>query len=60
MVFQMVQSQHIMSFAGPVALDLNPVFKVMELYGVEDQKRCLELVLLAYSTVQEQRRLNTQ
>ena len=44
----MVQGQHIMGPRGPAELNLIPVFKVMEMRGIEDKERCLELIQTVY------------
>ena len=47
-IYSIVQDQHIMGYGGPVELNLIPVFKMMEMRGVEDKERCLELIRMAY------------
>lgn len=47
-VFNEVNDQHIMAFGGPIALNLIPVFKVMDRMGIENQMSCIRKVKTAY------------
>ena len=47
-IYQMIQDQHIMGPRGPVELNLIPVLQVMEMRGVQNQERCLNLIRLVY------------
>lgn len=49
-VFLRVRDQHIMGEGGPVAINIEPIFKVMDIVGVEsrDKLDCLDLVMAAY------------
>ena len=47
-VFLTVKDQHIMGAGGPIALNLEPVFRLMDLLSIKDQERCLGLVKKMY------------
>ena len=49
-IFRRLSGQHIMGPSGPVDLNLGPVFKMMELKGIDarDRERCIDLIQSAY------------
>jgi hypothetical protein len=47
-IFLITRSQVIMSHNGPVDINQLAVHAAMILYGVEDQRRCFEKVLLVF------------
>ena len=55
LVYNKVSDQHIIGPTGSVGLRLEPVFKVMELMGIdkEDQLFCMELVQRAHHAIIE-------
>ena len=45
-----------MGFNGPVALNLEPVFKIMDLYEVDNKKDCLDRIRYLYQCTHEKLR----
>ena len=54
-IYLKVQNQHIMGFSGPVDLNLESLFRVLDLYEVKDKKRCFDLVHRTYLQVSKAR-----
>jgi len=44
-IFNIAQSQHIIAFNKIIGLRLSPIFHLLELYGIDDQKRYIELIM---------------
>ena len=47
-VFQLIQNQHIMSFGGPIDLNLPAMEFVMKILGLEGRKDVFDLAYFAY------------
>jgi len=52
-IYTRIKEQHIMGFNGPVALNLNAVYPVLDMYGIDESEklRCLDLLQILYYEV---------
>ena len=57
-IYSRVCGQHIMGQAGPVDLQLEPIFKVMDLMNIKKENRlfCMDMIQKAYHSVIKKRR----
>lgn len=52
-VYNHCANQYIMGFNGPVAINIDTVIKVMELFHVEEKQKCLSLIMTVSQIVME-------
>lgn len=55
-VFLMVKDQYIMGAGGPIALNLDPVFKTMNILKIQQQDRCLTMIKKMHNAMIEKLR----
>lgn len=46
-------NQYIMGFNGPVAINLQTVIEVMNLFDIADKERCLSLIMMVSQIMME-------
>jgi len=54
-IYLKVQNQHIMGFSGPVDLNLESLFRVLDLYEVNDKKQYFDLIHRTYLHINKAR-----